>query len=111
MGNNLYISGTTAVSHLDGDYFERKIESGIEAQARQTFRNIEQVLLAAGGTLENVARIIVILKNASDFKKMDTIRREMFGKIPPASCTFCADLVRDDVLIEVQADAILEALS
>jgi hypothetical protein len=53
-------------------------------------------------------RIVVILKNAADFKKMDAVRREMFGKIPPASCTFCANLVRDDVLIEVQADAIVE---
>ena len=108
VGNLLYISGTTAVSHLSGNYFERAIEPTMEAQARQTFKNIEKVLTAVGGTMENVVKIAVVIKNARDFKEMDAVRGEVFSKNPPASYTICADLVRDDVLIEVQADAVLD---
>lgn len=108
VGKTLYITGTTAISHLAGDYFERPISSSFEEQAVLTMENIKRVVEAAGGSMKNVVRTLVILKRQKDFGAFNTIRARYFPSEPPASCTFSANLIRDDVLIEIQAEAILD---
>lgn len=107
VGNHLYISGTTALSQESGDYYARPIPSGIEAQTRQTFENIRTVVQTAGGTMADIVKVEIILKNQADYKAMNAVRAEFFPDGMVSSCTLCADLVRDDVLIEVTAQAVI----
>jgi 2-iminobutanoate/2-iminopropanoate deaminase len=107
IGNRLIISGTTALSHIDGDYYERPLPDTIEEQTRQTLDNIKAVMDAAGGTMEDIVTMTVILKNPSEYKRMNAVRAEFFPNGNVASCTFCADLARDEVLVEIAAEAML----
>lgn len=107
-GRTIYVSGTSALSHLGGDLERRALPAGIEAQTRQTLENLAAVLEAAGGSLRDIVKVTVMLKNAVDYRAMNAVRAEYFRDASVASTTFVADLVRDDMLIEVDAVAVLE---
>lgn len=107
VGNFLFIAGTTALSHLSGDYFERKIPDSIEEQTRLTFENISRTMEAAGGTMKDIFKVVVILKDPAHYKRMNEIRAKFFPTDPPISTCFLANLVRNDILIEVEATAVL----
>lgn len=107
VGNLLYIAGTTALSHVSGDYLERKVPSTIEEQTRLTLDNIRKTVNAAGGTIDDIFKVVIMLKNPGDYQRMNTVRAEYFRKDPPISTCFQADLMRDDVLVEIEAVAVL----
>jgi 2-iminobutanoate/2-iminopropanoate deaminase len=108
IGNYLHISGTTALSHIKGDYYERKMPSTIEEQTRLTLDNIQKCVVAAGGTMDDVIKVVVMLKNQSEYKRMNAVRAEYFKESPPISTCFIADLANDDVLVEIEAVAYIK---
>lgn len=105
IGNYLHISGTTALSHVSGDYYERKMPPTIEEQTRLTLENIRKCVEAVGGTMEDIFKVVVMLKNQVEYKRMNSVRAEFFKKDPPISTCFIADLANDDVLVEIEAVA------
>jgi 2-iminobutanoate/2-iminopropanoate deaminase len=105
IGNYLHISGTTALSHVSGDYYERKMPLTIEEQTRLTLENIRKCVEAVGGTMEDIFKVVVMLKNQGEYKRMNSVRAEFFKKDPPISTCFIADLANDDVLVEIEAVA------
>lgn len=108
IGNYLHISGTTALSHIKGDYYERKMPPTIEEQTRLTLDNIQKCVVAAGGTMDDVIKVVVMLKNQSEYKRMNAVRAEYFKESPPISTCFIADLANDDVLVEIEAVAYIK---
>lgn len=108
IGDHLYIAGTTALSHVSGDYYKRPLPEGIEAQTRQTMENIKKCVESAGGSMEDIFKVVIMLKDPADYKKMNAVRGEYFRKNPPISTCFKADLMRDDVLVEIEAVALLK---
>ena len=107
VGDLLYIAGTTALSHVSGDYYQRALPATIEEQTRQTFENIRTCVEAAGGTMADIFKVVIMLKDPAHYKRMNTVRAEFFPKDPPISTCFQASLMRNDVLIEVEAVAAL----
>jgi len=107
VGNILYVAGTTALSHVSGDYYDRNVPTTIEEQTRLTLDNIEKAVRAAGGTMENVFKIVVMLKNPADYRKFNEVRAEYFKKDPPISTCYQASVMRDDILVEIEAMAVL----
>ena len=105
--NLLYIAGTTALSQVSGDYYQRALPPTIEEQTRQTLENIRKTVEAAGGTMDDIFKVVIMLKNPSDYKKMNTVRAEYFSRRPPISTCYRADLMRDDILVEIEAVAAL----
>ena len=80
----------------------------IVAQTRQVHENIKRCLAAAGGTFADVCKVTVFLKNVADREKVNTVRKEYFGPHRPASTLIeISRLVRDDLLIEIEATAVL----
>jgi enamine deaminase RidA (YjgF/YER057c/UK114 family) len=108
VGNLLYIAGTTALSHISGDYYERAVPAGIEAQTRLTLDNIRKTVEAAGGTMQDIFKVVIMLKDPSDYKKMNAVRAEYFREDPPISTCFRAEVMRPDILVEIEAIAELE---
>jgi 2-iminobutanoate/2-iminopropanoate deaminase len=49
----------------------------------------------------------IMLKNPADYKKMNAVRQEYFRNAPPVSTCFQAELMRDDLLIEMEAVALV----
>jgi 2-iminobutanoate/2-iminopropanoate deaminase len=71
----------------------RLIDGGIEAQAKQVFRNLAAVLLAANMDFSNVVKATVFLTDLADFAAVNTLYSELFPENPPArSCIQAAAL-------------------
>lgn len=104
VGNLLFLSGAAAEDE------KREIlgKGDIEVQARQTFRNIEAVLEAAGASLKDVVKITAFLTRLEDFPKYNEVRRQVFKNNFPASTTvIIKSLAREDYLLEVESIAIV----
>jgi 2-iminobutanoate/2-iminopropanoate deaminase len=106
--NHLYIAGTTALSHVSGDYYERSVPEGIEAQTRLTLENIRKCVEAVNGTMDDIYKVVIMLKNTADYKKMNAVRAKYFNRTPPISTCFQAAVMRPDILVEIEAVAYIE---
>ena len=105
IGDHLHIAGTTALSHVSGDYYERYVPPTIEEQTRLTLDNIAKCVEAVGGTMDDVFKVVIMLKNPSDYRAMNKVRAEYFGKAQPISTCFRAEVMRADILVEIEATA------
>ena len=102
--NVLFISGQVPVNN---EGVTVGIGSCLE-QARQCFSNIEEILVSAGGTTDDLTKITAFLVNAGDYDDYAKVRLELFPEGGPASSTvFISGLVSSDFLIEIEAFAIL----
>jgi len=82
----------------------------ITAQTRQVFENIKRAVEAAGGTLNDVVSMTVFTTDARFSPAVSEVRRQIFGSNLPASTQVqVASLMRPELLIEINAIAILPA--
>jgi len=63
------------------------VAGGIEAQTRQVFKRLEEVLALAGCTLADVCKVGVWLADARDFGSFNRVYMECFGSHRPARST------------------------
>ena len=63
------------------------VEGDIEAQTEQCFKNLFNVLKAAGLSPDNVQKVNVFLTNMSDFTAMNTVYSKKFSSPYPARTT------------------------
>src|SRR5215216_5067689 len=80
-GRLLFISGMTA-RLPDGSVTG---VGDIEAQTRKVCENLRTVLETAGGTLGDVVRVDVYVRNVEHFDQIHAVRRSYFSDPPPAS--------------------------
>lgn len=100
----LFISGMLAKGS-DGAILGR---GDIEAQTRQVCDNLKAAVEAAGGTLEDICRVDVFVRNMEHFPIIHRVRREYFTGAPPASTMVeVAKFTTPDALIEISAIAAL----
>ena len=77
---------------------------GIEAQTRQTMKNVAQALAVAGYTLEDVVKTMVWLADARDFNEFNRVYSEFFpGNKPTRSTIQANNMVGTAIEIEVIA--------
>jgi 2-iminobutanoate/2-iminopropanoate deaminase len=81
--------------------------SDIESQTRRCLANVEAALRASGATLDDVIRVGVFLANKHDYAGMNAIYEQVFGSDPPARTTVYVGLLPDDLLVEIDALAVL----
>jgi reactive intermediate/imine deaminase len=81
----------------------------IEAQTRQVCENLKSAVEAAGGTLDDVCRVDVYVRNMEHFDKIHKVRREYFKAPAPASTMVeIAKMTSPDYLIEISAIAVVQ---
>ena len=78
-------------------------------QTEQVFLNIKSIVESAGGTMDNVVKLNYYLLDVGQIQVLRQIRdRYVNLKTPPASTLVqVSKLFRDDVLIEIEATAII----
>jgi aryl-alcohol dehydrogenase-like predicted oxidoreductase/enamine deaminase RidA (YjgF/YER057c/UK114 family) len=99
-GGRILVSGTTA-THGD------RVIGGRDpaAQAHFVIDKIEGSLRSLGGRLEDVVRTRVFVRNLADWEPVARAHGERFGRIQPANTLVRADLVGDEYLVEMEAEA------
>lgn len=100
VGNLLYTSGQIPVDPSTGN-----IADTVEAQAEQVFKNISEIVAAAGADMSKVVKTTVFIKDMNDFAKINEVYAKFFTQPYPArSCVEVARLPKD-VLLEAEAIA------
>jgi 2-iminobutanoate/2-iminopropanoate deaminase len=99
-GRILYVAGQTALDEngaLVGD-------DDPSAQARQVLANLQRVIEAAGGRIEDTARTTVYLTRLEDRGPIGEVRREFFPAPAPANTLLVvSSLAQPEFLVEIDA--------
>ena len=82
VGNTRYVAGT-----IGEDANNNLVQGGIEAERRQAFANLGEVLKAAGMSFQDVTSVTVYITSFDDFDKFNAVYREVFSTDPPARTT------------------------
>src|SRR6476646_3749935 len=82
-GNTLYLSGQIPL-----DPKTMQLVEGIDAQTHQVFRNLRAVAVAAGATLNDIAKLTILLTDLGDFAKVNEIMATYFEAPYPARATY-----------------------
>ena len=102
-GRIVWLAGTGGTNKPDGT----KITDFAE-QTRQAFRNIEKTLKEAGGSLDNLVSMTVMIRNQADGDTFVKVRGEFFKSKFPASMLITAkDFANSDLLVEIQSVAVI----
>lgn len=103
-GRMVFISGMTA----------RNAQGGVtgvgdvSAQTHQVCQNLQAAVEAAGGTLDDIARVDVYVRNMEDFAAIHEVRQQYFTGVAPASTMVeVSKFVNKDYLIEINAIAVI----
>ena len=104
-GRLVYISGQIALD-ANGDLVG---PGDVAAQARQVFENLQTALRSVGAGFEQVVKLTVYLVDATQMPAVRQVRNQYVDPArPPASTAVeIRRLVRDDLLVEVDAVAVL----
>jgi len=103
-GKLVFISGMTA-RKADGTIAG---VGDITVQTRQVCENVKAAVEAAGGTLDDVVRVDVFVRNMEHFDAIHAVRRQYFRQPAPASTMVeVCKMTSPDYLIEINAIAVL----
>jgi reactive intermediate/imine deaminase len=106
VGELLFVSGQAAI-----DEHGQAVGVGdFDAQAEQTFRNLERVLEAGGSSLANVVKVTIFLRDMTNFPKVVELRGRWFTPPYPADTIVeVSSLALPELLIEIEAIAVADA--
>ena len=103
-GKLVFISGMTA-RNAKGEVVGI---GDIDAQTRQVCENIKAAVEEAGGTLDDICRVDVYVRNIEHFDAIHRVRREYFKSPAPASTMVeVTKMVNPNYLIEINAIAVV----
>jgi enamine deaminase RidA (YjgF/YER057c/UK114 family) len=105
VGKTIAVSGTTATDENGkivgpGDPYQQTI---------QTLKNIEKALAKGGATLKDVVRTRLFVTDITRWEEYGRAHGEVFKDIRPATAMIqISKLIDPDMVVEIEADAILE---
>ena len=104
VGDLLFISGQIPLDPATGDLIP---EATIQAQTTRVLTNMSNILASVGGSMANVVKTTVFLKDMNDFAEMNRIYQTFFQTDCPARSAVQVCRLPKDVLVEVEAIAAL----
>ncbi|MGI6284672.1 2-iminobutanoate/2-iminopropanoate deaminase [Moorella humiferrea] len=104
VGNIIFTSGQIPIDPQSGQV----VEGGVAVQVTRVIENLQAVLAAAGASLDDVVKTTLYIKDMNDFGTINEVYGRYFTKEPPArSCVEVARLPKD-VLVEIEAVAVVK---
>jgi len=82
-GDFLFISGTVPYDSAR----EEVVEGGIEEQTAHVMGSIKAILEAAGGTLDDLVKVTIHMKDVDDWARMNAVYETYFDDYLPARMT------------------------
>jgi reactive intermediate/imine deaminase len=103
-GKLVFISGMTS-RRADGTIAGI---GDIEVQTRQVCENLKAAVEAAGGSMDDIVRVDVYVRNMEHFDQIHKVRRQYFKTPAPASTMVeICKMTSPDYLIEINAIAVI----
>lgn len=103
IGNTVYLSGQIGLDPACGILAE-----GFNAQTHQVFQNLRAVCQAAGGDLQNIAKLGVFVTDLSNFAALNDIMGQYFTEPYPARAAIQAAALPKGALVEADGVMVLE---
>ena len=103
-GNLLFVSGQVPLDPATGELIA---ENTIQAHTTRALTSLKAIVEQAGGTLDNVVKTTVFLKNMDDFVEMNRVYKTFFATDCPARSAVQVAKLPKDVLVEIEAIAVL----
>ena len=102
VGSTVYLSGQIALVPETMEI----VEGDIEAQIHQVFKNLSAVCEAAGGSLQQIAKLNIFLTDLSNFATVNAIMAEYFEQPYPARAAVQVSALPKGAQIEI--DGVME---
>ena len=103
-GTTVYLSGQIGLDPATGQLVE-----GLEAQAHQVIRNLRAVAQAAGGELDDIVKLTLLLADLADFTKVNDIMAGYFKPPYPARATYQVVALPKGAKVEIEGVLVLAA--
>ncbi len=101
----VYTSGQIALTPEGSDAL---LQEDVVVQAVQVLKNLEQVLLASGSSMEKVIKTTIFLADMDDFAVVNEVYAEAFGDHKPARSTVAVKTLPKNAKVEIDAVAVVE---
>jgi reactive intermediate/imine deaminase len=102
-GNTVYLSGQLGLDPATGN-----LREGIEAQTRQALDNLQAVAAAAGGSLDDMVKLTLLLLDMGDFAKVNEIMATRLKQPYPARATYQVAALPKAGRIEIEGVIVLQ---
>jgi enamine deaminase RidA (YjgF/YER057c/UK114 family) len=104
VGNLVFVAGTTA-SDAAGQV---QHPGDAAAQTSYILRKIEAALAEAGAALADVVRTRIFVRDLADWEAVARAHGSVFGDIRPANTLVRAEPITLEMLVEIEADAVVK---
>jgi reactive intermediate/imine deaminase len=101
-GWTVYLSGQIGLEPATG-----VLVDGVEAQTHQVFHNLRAVAQAAGGELDDVVKLTIMLADLADFAKVNEIMASYFRPPYPARATYQVAALPRAAKVEIEGILVL----
>jgi 2-iminobutanoate/2-iminopropanoate deaminase len=103
VGNLLFTAGMVSLNEK-GEIVGR---GDMGAQTRQALENVKAVVEAGGGKMTDVTKTTVYITDLANYAAMNEVYKTFFPTDPPARATVKVDLLNKDLLVEIDAFAVI----
>lgn len=102
-GNMVFCSGQIPIDPATGEF----VSDIVSEQTEQVLKNLDEVLKAAGTSLDNVVKTTVFLADMNDFAEMNEVYGRYFNANKPARATVQAARLPRDAKVEIDCIALM----
>ena len=97
-GNTVYLSGQIPLSP-EGEL----ISGDFKAQVHQVFKNLQAVVIAAQGNLDNIVKLTIYLTDIANLAAVNEVMKDYFQEPYPARTSIAVAALPKNVRVEVEA--------
>ncbi len=101
-GATVYLSGQLGLDPATGS-----LADGVEAQTHQVFKNLRAVAQAAGGELDDIVKLTILMADLAHFAKVNEIMAAYFRPPYPARATYQVAALPRAAQIEIEGVLVL----
>ena len=102
-GGLVFCSGQIPIDPATGQF----VSDVVSEQTEQVLKNLNEVLKAAGTSLDGVVKTTVFLADMNDFAEMNEVYGRYFNENKPARATVQAAGLPRDAKVEIECIAVL----
>jgi 2-iminobutanoate/2-iminopropanoate deaminase len=103
-GDTVYLSGQIGLDPVTGN-----LREGVDAQARQVIANLKAVAEAAGGSLDDIVKMTLLLADMADFATVNDLLAQSFSQPYPARATYQVAALPKGARVEIEGVLVLRS--